>query len=85
MEIQDGNLLVSLLVIYYSSSGVCNLRSCYLHDREGDSFSAKLSIRMCAAPSTFRSLQCDALCRYPVKSFLDAQGYLHDMNLRHRH
>jgi len=36
-----------------------------LHDSEGTSFSAKLGIRMYAAPSTFRPLQCDALRRYP--------------------
>ena len=38
-----------------------------LHDSEGTSFSPKLSIciRMYAAPSKFRLLQCDALCRCP--------------------
>lgn len=61
----DGNLLVSLLVIYYSSSGVCICALVILHDSEGTSFSAKLGIRMYAAPSTFRPLQCDALRRYP--------------------
>jgi len=56
-----GQLTGHILLIVWS----LYLRSCYLHDSEGTSFSAKLGIRMYAAPSTFRPLQCDALRRYP--------------------